>query len=73
MGQLSLSKRIVLRLVLKILWYASILLYRFTFHGFLGFGCHLLFDFCGASFSDIPSRSRLKCSASAFLSCEHNA
>jgi len=60
MGQLSLSKRIVLRLVLKILWYASILLYRFTFHWFWGFGCHLLFDFCGASFSDIASRSRLK-------------
>ena len=60
MGQLSLSKRIVLRLVLKILWYASILLYRFTFHWFWGFGCHLLLDFCGASFSDVSSRSRLK-------------
>ena len=60
MGQLSLRERIVLRHVLKIPRYAAMLLYRFTFHGFLGFGCHLLFDFCGASFSDIASRSRLK-------------
>ena len=60
MGQLSLRERIVLRRVLKILWYASILLYRFTFHWFWGFGCHLLLDFCGASFSDVSSRSRLK-------------
>ena len=60
MGQLSLSKRIVFRLVLKKLWYAAILLYRFTFHWFWGFGYHLLLDFCGASFSDIASRSRLK-------------
>jgi len=59
MGQLSLRERIVLRLVLKKLWYAAILLYRFTFHGFLGFGCHLLLDFCGASFNDVSSRSRL--------------
>ncbi len=60
MEQMALRKRIVLRLVLKKLWYASILLYRFTFHWFLSSICHLLLDFCGASFSDIPSRSRLK-------------
>lgn len=60
MEQMALRKRIVLRLVLKILWYASILLYRFTFHWFWGFGCLLSLDFYGASFSDIPSRSRLK-------------
>lgn len=73
MEQMALRKRIVLRLVLKKLWYASILFNRFTFHWFWGFSCLLLLDFCGASFSDIPSRSRLKCSVSAFLSCEHNA
>lgn len=60
MEQMALRKRIVFRLVLKILWYASILLYRFTFHGFWGFGYHLLLDFCGASFSDVSSKSRLK-------------
>lgn len=60
MEQMALRKRIVLRLVLKILWYASILLYRFIFHRFLGSNCHLLLDFCDASFSDVPSRSRLK-------------
>ena len=60
MEQMALRKRIVLRLVLKKLLYASILLYRFTFHWFLSSICHLLLDFCGASFSDIPSRSRLK-------------
>lgn len=60
MEQMALRKRIVLRLVLKKLWYASILLYRFTFHWFLSSICHLLLDFCGAAFSDIPSRSRLK-------------
>ena len=59
MEQMTLRKRIVLRLVLKILWYASILLYRFTFHWFWGLGCHLSLDFYGASFSDVPSRSRL--------------
>ena len=51
MEQMALRKRIVLRLVLKILWYAAILLYRFTFHWFWGFGCHLLLDFCGATFN----------------------
>lgn len=60
MEQMALRKRIVLRLVLKILWYAAILLYRFTFHGFWGFSCHLLLDFCGASFNDVPSRNRLR-------------
>lgn len=60
MEQMALRKRIVLRLVLKKLWYAAILLYRFTFHWFLGFSCLLLLDFCGASFSDVSSRSRLK-------------
>jgi len=60
MEQMALRKRIVLRLVLKKLWYAAILLYRFTFHGFWGFSCHLLLDFCGASFNDVPSRNRLK-------------
>ena len=60
MEQMALRKRIVLRLVLKKLWYAAILLYRFVFHWFLGFSCLLLLDFCGASFSDIASRSRLK-------------
>lgn len=45
MEQMALRKRIVFRLVLKIPWYASILLYRFTFHGFWGFGCLLLLDF----------------------------
>ncbi len=59
MEQMALRKRIVLRLVLKILWYASIQLYRFIFHWFWGFSCHLLLDFCGASFSDVPSRNRL--------------
>ena len=60
MEQMALSKRIVLWLVLKILWYASIQLYRFVFHWFLGFSCLLLLDFYGVSFSDIASRSRLK-------------
>lgn len=60
MEQMALRKRIVSRLVLKKLWYASILLYRFTFHRFWGFGCHLLLDFCGASFNDVSPRSRLK-------------
>ncbi|GEM_PF-690832 len=60
MEQMALRKRIVLRLVLKIPWYASILLYRSTFHGFWGFGCHLSLDFYGASFSDVSLRSRLK-------------
>lgn len=60
MEQMALRERIGLRHVLKIPRYAAILLYRFTFHWFWGFGCHLLLDFCGASFSDIPSRSRLK-------------
>ena len=55
MEQMALNKRIDFRLVLKILWYASILLYRFTFHWFWGFCCHLLLDFCGASFSDVSS------------------
>ena len=53
MEQMTLRKRIVLRLVLKTLWYASILLYRFTFHWFWDFNCHLLLDFCGASFNDV--------------------
>ena len=60
MEQMALRKRIVLRLVLKKLWYSAVLLYRFTFHWFWGFCCHLLLDFCGVSFSDIASRSRLK-------------
>ena len=60
MEQMALRKRIVLRLVLKKLWYAAILLYRFTFHWFLGFSCHLLLDFCGALFNDVLSRSWLK-------------
>ena len=60
MEQMALRKRIVLRLVLKILWYASILLYRFTFHWFWGFGCHILLDFCGTSFSDVSSKSSLE-------------
>ena len=60
MEQMALRKRIVLRLVLKILWYAAILLYRFTFHWFLSSICHLLLDFCGASFNDVPSRNRLR-------------
>jgi len=60
MEQMALRKRIVFRLVLKILWYASILLYRSTFHGFWGFGCHLSLDFYGASFNDVSPRSRLK-------------
>ena len=60
MEQMALRKRIVLRLVLKIPWYASILLYRSTFHGFWGFGCHLSLDFCGASFSYVPSKSSLE-------------
>jgi|GEM_PF-6313758 len=34
MEQMALRKRTVLRLVLKKLWYAAILLYRFTFHWF---------------------------------------
>ena len=60
MEQMALRKRIVFRLVLKILCYASILLNRFTFHWFWGFGCHLLLDFCGVSFNDVSPRSRLK-------------
>lgn len=60
MEQMALRKLIVLRLVLKILWYASILFNRFTFHWFWGFGCLLLLDFCGALFNDVLSRSWLK-------------
>lgn len=67
MEQMALRKRIVLRLVSKILWYASILLYRFTFHGFLGFGCLLLLDFCDASFNDVPLRSRLNMLGQCFF------
>ena len=60
MGQLSLRERIVLRHVLKIPRYAAMLLYRFTFHSFLGSNCHLSLDFCGASFSYVPSKSSLE-------------
>lgn len=60
MEQMALRERIGLRHVLKIPRYAAILLYRFTFHSFLGSSCHLSLDFWGASFSDVSSRSRLK-------------